>query len=81
MSDIPIDGRATPNHGCGHPRRQRSDKHPLGTCPRVGDQATQPEGFEMNIENLDRAIDEVFDTVSVPPGVGEGVMRRENWYR
>jgi hypothetical protein len=56
MSDIPIDGRATPNHGCDHPRRQRSDKHPLGTCPRVGDQATQPEGFEMNIENLDRAI-------------------------
>jgi hypothetical protein len=32
-------------------------------------------------EELDRAIDEVFDTVPVPPGVGEGAMRRENWYR
>lgn len=32
-------------------------------------------------EDLDRAIDEVFDTVPVPPGVGEGAMRRENWYR
>jgi len=28
----------------------------------------------------DRAIDELFDTVEVPPGVGEGAMRRENWY-
>jgi hypothetical protein len=32
-------------------------------------------------EDLDRAIDELFDTVQVPPGVGEGAMRRENWYR
>ena len=32
-------------------------------------------------EALDRAIDEVFDTVPVPPGVGQGAMRRENWYR
>lgn len=32
-------------------------------------------------EDLDRAIDEVFDTVPVPPGVGQGAMRRENWYR
>ena len=32
-------------------------------------------------ENRDRAIDELFDTVQVPPGVGEGAMRRENWYR
>ncbi len=32
-------------------------------------------------EALDRAIDDLFDTVPVPPGVGEGVMRRENWYR
>ena len=32
-------------------------------------------------DELDRAIDEVFDTVEVPPGVGQGVMRRENWYR
>ena len=26
---------------------------------------------------LDRVIDEVFDTVHVPPGVGEGAMRRQ----
>ena len=32
-------------------------------------------------EDLDRAIDELFDTVQVPPGVGQGAMRRENWYR
>jgi hypothetical protein len=32
-------------------------------------------------EESDRAIDELFDTVQVPPGVGEGAMRRENWYR
>jgi hypothetical protein len=32
-------------------------------------------------EDLDRAIDELFDAVEVPPGVGEGAMRRENWYR
>jgi hypothetical protein len=32
-------------------------------------------------EELDRAIDNLFDTDEVPPGVGQGVMRRENWYR
>ncbi len=32
-------------------------------------------------EDSDRLIDELFDTEQVPPGVGEGVMRRENWYR
>ena len=32
-------------------------------------------------EDLDRAIDELFDTVQIPPGVGQGAMRRENWYR
>jgi hypothetical protein len=32
-------------------------------------------------EELDRAIDELFDTVQVPPGVGQGAMYRENWYR
>jgi len=31
--------------------------------------------------DLDRAIDELFDTVQLPPGIGEGAMRRENWYR
>ena len=32
-------------------------------------------------EDSDRTIDELFDTVQVPPGVGEGAMHRENWYR
>ena len=32
-------------------------------------------------EDVDRAIDELFDTVQIPPGVGQGAMRRENWYR
>ena len=41
---------------------------PVRSLPRAG-------------EDLDHAIDEVFDTVQVPPGVGEGAMRRENWYR
>ena len=41
---------------------------PLETVPREG-------------EEVDLAIDEVFDTVQVPPGVGEGALRRENWYR
>jgi hypothetical protein len=41
---------------------------PLGNLPREG-------------EDLDRSIDDLFDTVQVPPGVGEGAMRRENWYR
>ncbi len=40
---------------------------PRGSLPRDG-------------EDLDRAIDEVFDTVQLPPGVGQGAMRRENWY-
>ena len=41
---------------------------PLGSYPRNG-------------EELDRAVDEIFDAVQVPPGVGRGAMRRENWYR
>jgi hypothetical protein len=32
-------------------------------------------------EDSDRVIDDLFDAVPVPPGVGEGAMRRENWYR
>jgi plasmid stability protein len=32
-------------------------------------------------EELDRAIDGLFDAVQVPPGIGEGAMRRENRYR
>jgi len=38
---------------------------PLGNLPSEG-------------EELDRLIDELFDTVQVPPGVGKGVMHREN---
>jgi hypothetical protein len=34
-----------------------------------------------DLEEQDRSIDELFDTVPVPPGVGQGAMRRENWYR
>jgi hypothetical protein len=30
---------------------------------------------------LSSDIDEIFDTVQIPPGVGEGAMTRENWYR
>jgi hypothetical protein len=33
------------------------------------------------LEDPDRAIDELFDTVELPQGVGQGVMSRENWYR
>jgi len=32
-------------------------------------------------EDPDRVIDELFDIVQIPPGIGEGAMRRENWYR
>jgi len=32
-------------------------------------------------EDPDRLIEEIFDAVQVPPGVGEGAMSRENWYR
>ena len=32
-------------------------------------------------EALDRLINELFDIVQVPPSVGQGAMRRENWYR
>lgn len=41
---------------------------PLEDLPREG-------------EDRDRYIDDLFDTVQVPPGVGEGAMRREDWYR
>jgi hypothetical protein len=41
---------------------------PLQNLPREG-------------EALDRLINELFDIVQVPPSVGQGAMRRENWYR
>ena len=40
-----------------------------------------PQTLPLEGEELDRFIDEVFDTVEVRPGVGHGAMRRENWYR
>ena len=42
---------------------------------------TSVQALPRERQELDRAIDELFDTVQVPPGVGEGAMRRENWYR
>ena len=39
-------------------------------------QLLPPEGGDR-----DRAIDDLFDIVQVPPGIGEGAMHRENWYR
>ncbi len=52
----------------------------ITTQASAGAQAQSMRGRACE-EDLDRAIDELFDTVQVPPGVGEGVMRRENWYR
>jgi hypothetical protein len=40
----------------------------------------EPRQAPSEEEELDRVIDDLFDVVSVPPGVGEGAMRRENWY-
>ena len=34
-----------------------------------------------NGDEIDRLVDDIFDTVQMPAGVGEGAMRRENWYR
>jgi hypothetical protein len=39
------------------------------------------ETLPLRGEELDGAIDELFDTVQVPPGVGQGAMQRKNWYR
>ena len=39
------------------------------------------EALPPDADELDRVIDELFDTVQLPPGVGQGAMRRENWYR
>jgi hypothetical protein len=43
--------------------------------------ATSVQAIPRQGEGLDRAIDQLFDAVPVPPGVGQGAMRRENWYR
>jgi hypothetical protein len=39
------------------------------------------ETLPLRGEEFDRVIDELFDTVQVAPGVGQGAMQRENWYR
>jgi uncharacterized protein (DUF1778 family) len=53
----------------------------------ISNQAATMEALK-SLENIpsgdaesDRVIDELFDAVELPPGVGEGAMRRENWYR
>ena len=43
--------------------------------------ATSVQVLPREGEELDQAIDQLSDIVEVPPGVGEGAMRRENWYR
>ena len=43
--------------------------------------AKPPETVSRMEEEADNVIDELFDTVQVPPGVGKGAMLRENWYR
>src|ERR1039458_9676457 len=52
---------------------------PLSTHPRTGSGSSGSRYFPLT--KLGRAIDALFDTVQAPPGVGEGAMRRENWYR
>ncbi|HYZ83276.1 MAG TPA: hypothetical protein VE621_02690 [Bryobacteraceae bacterium] len=53
----------------------------------IANQAAAPEAlkpfenFPREGQKLEKAIDELFDTVQVPAGVGEGAMRRKNWYR
>ena len=42
---------------------------------------TRVQGLPTTGDDVQWAIDDLFDTVQVPPGVGEGAMRRENWYR
>ena len=37
------------------------------------------QGLPREGDDPDRAIDELFDTVQLPPGVDEGAMSRENW--
>jgi hypothetical protein len=53
----------------------------------IADQAAAAETWKANNslpprgEESDRVIDDLFDSVQVPPGVGKGSMQRENWYR
>lgn len=44
--------------------------------------STNPiSGPGREIDDPDAAIDTLFDAVAIPPGVGQGAMLRENWYR
>lgn len=47
----------------------------------VPDSIRPSESLPRDGEALDQSIDELFDTVQVPPGVGRGAVSRENWYR
>ncbi len=53
----------------------------IATQAAAMDSARSVQAIPREGEELDRAIDELFDIVQVPPGVGEGAMRRDNWYR
>jgi hypothetical protein len=39
------------------------------------------QGQHSQGEEFDRAIDDLFDAADLPPGIGEGALSRENWYR
>ena len=39
------------------------------------------ESDRLRSEDTEELISEIFDLVELPPGVGEGAMKRENWYR
>jgi hypothetical protein len=53
----------------------------ITTHAAVVEPAKVVEDFPREQRDLDRAVDELFDAVQLPPGIGEGAMRRENWYR
>jgi hypothetical protein len=46
----------------------------------AADPRIAPGPLPRESQDLEKAIDAIFDTVQVAPGVGEGAMRRENWY-
>jgi hypothetical protein len=51
------------------------------TNQAAGAESLRPLSVAPEEAEVEHAIDEVFDTVTIPPGVGQGAMRRENWYR
>ncbi|MGA3234735.1 MAG: hypothetical protein ABSG03_00415 [Bryobacteraceae bacterium] len=53
----------------------------IKTQAAAEESANSAQALRRGGEDPDRAIDDIFDTVQVPPGVGEGAMRRENWYK